>query len=450
MKRRDFITVAGGASSPWPLVARAQQSAMPIIGLLNNTTFELRRSEITAFHRGLEEFGYVQGHNIAIQYRWAEGRYDRLPLLAADLVRAGVSLLVATGGEPVALAAQAAVKSAASAIPIVFIVAGDPVAIGLVDSLNRPGGNATGVSLLATQLEITLANCTRADSQCRGTRFPGQPEQSDYRIGNARNAAGGSDAWAATVCSQSQHASRDRRSFPRICRAACWRRPAPGRRFPLWPARSDHLACGAARNSWDLFPARVCDRRRSHELRQQHHGRLSTNRPLRVQASQGAEAVRFADSAIDEGCPRHQLENREDPRPEYPAVPARARERGDRMKRREFIALLGGAAASPRAARAQQGTTPVIGWLAGGTRTGYASFADAFRKGLNDIGYVEGRNIVIEYRWTDGQDGRAATLADDLVRRQVAVIAAAGTPAAFAAKAATATIPRVFSTSVDA
>jgi putative ABC transport system substrate-binding protein len=154
MKRRDFITLAGGAAIAWPLVARAQQSAMPIIGLLNNTTFELRRSEITAFHRGLEEFGYVQGHNIAIQYRWAEGRYDRLPLLAADLVRAGVSLLVATGGEPVALAAQAAVKSAASAIPIVFIVAGDPVAIGLVDSLNRPGGNATGVSLLATQLEM--------------------------------------------------------------------------------------------------------------------------------------------------------------------------------------------------------------------------------------------------------------------------------------------------------
>src|SRR5262245_34943135 len=119
------------------------------------------------------------------------------------------------------------------------------------------------------------------------------------------------------------------------------------------------------------------------------------------------------------------------------------------MRRREFITLVGSTAAWPLVARAQQVTTPVVGWLAGGTNAGYAGFADAFRKGLNEIGYVEGRNVSIEYRWTNGQDGRAVTLAEDLVRHQVAVIAAAGTPAAFAAKATTATIPIVFSTSVD-
>src|SRR5262249_3525495 len=118
--------------------------------------------------------------------------------------------------------------------------------------------------------------------------------------------------------------------------------------------------------------------------------------------------------------------------------------RGARMNRRDFIALVGGAAAAwPRTVSAQQSAIPVVGWLAGGTPAGYASFAAAFREGLNDIGYVEGRNVAIEYRWIEGQNDRAAALAQDLVHRQVAVIAAAGTPAPFAAKAATLTIPLV-------
>jgi putative ABC transport system substrate-binding protein len=147
MKRREFITLLGGVAA-WPLTARAQQPAMPVIGFLSGALPGPYAPFAAAYHRGLKETGYVEGVNTAVEYRWAEGEVDRLPALAAELVRRQVAVIAAGGGTASALAA----KAATTTIPIVFLVAEDPVKLGLVASLNRPGGNATGVNFLLAEL----------------------------------------------------------------------------------------------------------------------------------------------------------------------------------------------------------------------------------------------------------------------------------------------------------
>ena len=359
MRRREFITLLGGAAT-WPLSAGAQQPAMPVIGFLNPTSAGTQADRLRAFHHGLKETGHVEGENVAIEYRWAEGQYDRLPALAAELARRHVAVIVATGASVPAFAA----KAATTTIPIVFTVPDDPVRLGLVASLARPDGNLTGVNffsseLVAKRLELlrdlvptvhrvaVLANpANAASTEASDVAAAARAMGLDIQVFNV-NTGHAIDTTFATLGRERPDAlfvTGGRFLYQSTC--------------PTGP--SGGATCGAR----SIWIARVCRERRADELRSQPAGRMATGRSLCRSHPQGRQAFGLTGRAVEQVRACHQPAGGQGAGPYRPTHAARPRRRGDRVKRRQFITLLGGAAAAwPLAARAQQSDMPVIGFL---------------------------------------------------------------------------------------
>jgi putative ABC transport system substrate-binding protein len=236
MRRRELMLLLGGMMTA-ARTLRAQQKPMPVIGWLDGGSSGPNSSSGTAFRQGLSETGYVEGQNLAIEYRSAEDRYDRLPALAADPVDSKVDV-IATGGLPLALAA----KSATSTIPIVFIIGTDPVELGLVASLARPGGNLTGIAIMATELMPKRLELLR--QRHRPTR---EPKQRECRAPDARRAAGVAREGSTAAYPEGEHRKRDRHRLRDL-------RPTAGRRArrrdrSLLYNRREHLVALASRHA---------------------------------------------------------------------------------------------------------------------------------------------------------------------------------------------------------
>jgi hypothetical protein len=243
MKRREFITLVGGAVAAWPVVARAQQPAKPLIGYLSGRSPAESANIVAAFHQGLKETGFVEGQNVAIEARFAEGNFDLLPALTADLIRRQVNVLVTAGGTVTAVRAKSGVPAS---IPMIFVIGGDPVKLGIVASLNKPGGNITGVSFLINELaakEIELLHELMPNASVIGFLVnPKDPNlESDMR--GAQTACG--CPWEKIGGRRSQHGPRNRRRFLEFGAAECDRSLRGRRSFFCGPACKNHRPNGS-------------------------------------------------------------------------------------------------------------------------------------------------------------------------------------------------------------
>ena len=401
--------------------------------------------ELEAFHKGLGEGGFIDGRNATVEYRWARGDYVRLPALAAELVQRQVNVIVATGGDASARAA----KAATSVIPIVFNTGGDPVEAGLVESINRPGGNATGCIILSNDMEPKRLGLMREI-------VPNIPLFGALINPNFPPAAGQARdiEAAATKIDRRIFIAKASNDIELEAALAMLLHEGVGALViasdPYFDTRRDRIIAFAAQKqaARHLSVPRLCRRRRPDQLWAEYHGRIPPARRLHRPHPQRRESPPSFLSC----SPRSSISSStsKPPRALGLTIPPtlRQRRRGDRMRRREFVTLLGGAAVAwALTARAQQAMKmPRIGILSPGrSELSDPNFnvINAFLQGLHDLGYTEGQSLAVERRYADGRSDRLTELADELVSRKPDVIVAFSTTAARPAKQATGIIPIV-------
>jgi putative ABC transport system substrate-binding protein len=443
VNRRKLITLLGGAAATWPLATWAQLGSARHIGVLMNgaATEVAPQSYVATFVQTLRQLGWIEGQNVRVDVRWSAGDAALARIYAAQLIDLTPDVLLASSTTNLT-----AIQQGTSTVPVVFVQVSDPVEQGFVANLTRPGGNLTGFSIYEfvvggkwlDLLKEIAPNLTRI-----GVMFnPDTSPQSKFFMRSIEAAAPSHGVQAAVVPVRSTADIEP--AFERYA-------DAPNGGLIL---TTDTFTGMREQMIVDLahryrLPAISSNSRFPKDGGLMYYG-ANVNltdqfqQAARGSHSQGHKARRSAHPAGGQIHACHKSKNSQSARPHSTATAIRLSRRADRMKRREFITLLSGAAALPLAARAQQ-PMPVIGLLSGRSPVTDAPLIAVMQHGLNDTGFVEGQNFAIDYRWADGHYDRLPALAADLVQRRVAcIITIGGDISVMAAKPATATVPIVF------